>query len=280
MSKEEFIKDVLDELRRLLTIDYAETQIEEMRAKNPLSDGLYYAVADGGKRIRPTAVYLGALSAGREFTSDEKEKLVRIACAIELIHSYSLVHDDLPAMDNDDYRRGKLSVHKKFGQANGILIGDQLLTMASVMLMDGASEYGSTFAKSAQIILSGAKSMVEGQAKDLGGCSTQEEYVEMYSQKTAALIKGAFVAGAICTGADEEQIALAEEYGEHIGVAFQLADDVLDDGEEGSISSLIGKDKTIEMLKERTKLAKRLCNRFSNGEELDEFATMLCTRTK
>lgn len=242
-----------------------------------IDDGMRYAVLDGGKRVRPLCVYFGARSVGGDVDADE---VIKLAVGIELIHNYSLVHDDLPAMDNDDYRRGKLSVHKKFGHANGILIGDQLLTMASVVLMDGAREYGLTFAKSAQAILSAAKSMVDGQAKDLGGCQSQEEYLKMYSQKTAALIKGAFVSGAICARASEEQIRIVEEYGEHIGIAFQLADDVLDDGEEGSLSSLIGKDGTVAMLKERTFLAKSLCNRFSNGEELDEFAAMLCARTK
>ncbi len=242
-----------------------------------IDEGMRYATLDGGKRVRPLCVYFGARSTGNDA---DVEQVIRLAVGIELIHNYSLVHDDLPAMDNDDYRRGKLSAHKKFGHANGILIGDQLLTQASFVLMDGAREYGSTFANSAQEIISSAKSMVEGQVKDLEGCDTQEQYLDMYSQKTGALIRGAFVAGAICSHASEEQLAIITEYGELIGVAFQLADDVLDDGEEGSLSALIGKERTIAMLKDKTERAKSLCNAFSNEAELRDFADMLCVRIK
>ncbi|UKI21643.1 MAG: polyprenyl synthetase family protein [Christensenella sp.] len=145
-----------------------------------IDEGMRYATLDGGKRVRPLCVYYGARATGRDAEVDE---IVCIAVAIELIHNYSLVHDDLPAMDNDDYRRGKLSVHKKFGHANGILIGDQLLTLASCVLLDGARAYGSQFARAAQEITVAAKRMVQGQAIDLCGCQSEEDYLDMYSQK-------------------------------------------------------------------------------------------------
>lgn len=145
-----------------------------------IDEGMRYATLDGGKRVRPLCVYYGARSTGKDAEVDE---VICLAVAIELIHNYSLVHDDLPAMDNDDYRRGKLSVHKKFGHANGILIGDQLLTLASCVLLDGAREFGSHFARAGQEITSASKRMAFGQANDLQGCETADDFLEMYSQK-------------------------------------------------------------------------------------------------
>lgn len=242
-----------------------------------LGEGMRYACLDGGKRVRPLCVFFGARAICQDVDVDE---IARLAVGVELIHNYSLVHDDLPAMDNDDYRRGKLSVHKKFGHANGILIGDQLLTEASFTLMDGARLYGTRFARAAQEILSSAKSMVVGQVNDLGGCESEDDYLDTYSQKTAALIRGAFTAGAICAGANFEQIQKIGEFGELIGVSFQLADDILDDGEEGSITTLIGKDGASALLREKTNRAKALCSSFANAEELSNFADKLCSRTK
>lgn len=242
-----------------------------------IDEGMRYATLDGGKRVRPLCVYYGARSTGKDAEVDE---VICLAVAIELIHNYSLVHDDLPAMDNDDYRRGKLSVHKKFGHANGILIGDQLLTLASCVLLDGAREFGSHFARAGQEITSAAKRMVLGQANDLQGCETADDFLEMYSQKTAALIVGAFCAGAICAGADFEQIEKIGEYATNIGIAFQLADDLLDEGEEGSIVSVLGADETRDLLCAKTQKAREICAGFSGAKELSDFADALCNRQK
>lgn len=198
-----------------------------------IREGMRYAVSGGGKRVRPLCVCLGAKAVGANCSADE---IIRLALSIELIHNYSLVHDDLPAMDNDDYRRGKLSVHKKFGHANGILIGDALLSLATSVLLKGAREYGKDFARAASELSSVAEDMVLGQVKDLQGCKDESEYLKMYSQKTAALIRGAFVAGAIVGGGSEKQIAQIREFAENIGVAFQLADDILDN--DGVVSIL------------------------------------------
>lgn len=278
MSKEEFIKDVLDELRRLLTIDYAETQIEEMRAKNPLSDGLYYAVADGGKRIRPTAVYLGALSAGREFTSDEKEKLVRIACAIELIHSYSLVHDDLPAMDNDDTRRGKPAVHIKYGEGNGILIGDELLTLASLVLFSEKNA-DENYLSACRTVLKSASDMAIGQAYDLD--ENDEEYLRTYALKTSALLSASFKAGAIALcGENSDEARAMGKYGFHIGQAFQIADDLLEVGEERSYVNAVGRDTALVVLDEETQKAIESTSNMPNAEALVKFANELKNRKR
>ena len=242
-----------------------------------IDEGMRYATLDGGKRVRPLCVYYGARSTGKDAEVDE---VICLAVAIELIHNYSLVHDDLPAMDNDDYRRGKLSVHKKFGHANGILIGDQLLTLASCVLLDGAREFGSHFARAGQEITSASKRMVFGQANDLQGCETADDFLEMYSQKTAALIVGAFCAGAICAGADFEQIEKIGEYATNIGIAFQLADDILDKGEEESIVSVLGEDETRALLGAKTQRAKEICAGFCGAKELSDFADALCNRQK
>lgn len=266
VDKNEFLSIFEQSLRN--AIGYGNSVIDE---------GMRYATLDGGKRVRPLCVYYGARAIGKEAEVDE---VICLAVAIELIHNYSLVHDDLPAMDNDDYRRGKLSVHKKFGHANGILIGDQLLTLASCVLLDGARTFGSHFARAAQEITSAAKRMVLGQANDLQGCETADDFLEMYSQKTAALIVGAFGAGAICAGADFEQIGKIGEYALNIGIAFQLADDLLDEGEEGSIVSVLGADETRDLLNAKTQRAREISGGFSGAKELSDFADVLCNRQK
>lgn len=242
-----------------------------------LDDGMRYAALDGGKRIRPLCVFLGARAINGKCDLDE---IMRLAIGVELIHNYSLVHDDLPAMDNDDYRRGKLSVHKKFGHANGILIGDQLLTHAMCELLDGARIYGKDFARAAEEIAFSAKAMVYGQERDLKGCQSEEEYFDMYAQKTAALIKGAFKAGAICAGANFEQIERMSEMGELVGIAFQLADDLIDEGEENSVVNVIGEKRARKALEEKTERAVRLAQNFANANELVDFANMLAVREK
>lgn len=239
-----------------------------------IHEGMRYAVFGGGKRVRPLCVFLGAKAVGANCSVDE---IIRLALGIELVHNYSLVHDDLPAMDNDDYRRGKLSAHKKYGHANGILIGDALLSSATSVLLKGAREYGKDFARAASELSSAAEDMVLGQVKDLQGCKDESEYLKMYSQKTAALIRGAFVAGAIVAGGSEEQIAKIREFAENVGIAFQLADDILDgDG----VVSILGVGGVKALLQEKTNLADNLAENFENLAELKEFVKLLTDRKK
>ncbi len=242
-----------------------------------LDEGMRYATLDGGKRVRPLCVYYGARAISPSVNTD---KVIRLALAIELIHNYSLVHDDLPALDNDDYRRGRLSVHKKFGHANGILIGDQLLTQAMCVLTEGASVYGADFAKAGEAITSAAKNMVCGQVRDLNGCTTKDEFLKMYSQKTAALIKGAFNAGAIVAGANALELERMEGFGEAVGLAFQLSDDILDNGEDNSVIGIIGIDETRRLLTEMTESACGIAQSFANADELVAFARRLSVREK
>lgn len=255
--------------------------IDTVCGASPLVDGMRYAVLDGGKRIRPICVFLGMSAAtDEEVEGVLSDQVFALASAVELIHAYSLVHDDLPAMDNDDMRRGKLSVHMQFGEANGILIGDALLTLAMRVLTNGCIKYGDKFAKAAASISKAAADMADGQAYDLSGRKTESEFLSMYALKTGALIKGAFTAGALCGGADEDTLDAVECYAEHLGLAFQLADDLLDVGEDNSVVAVSGEQRVREMLERETEQSQIAAERLNNCVALKEFALKLCHREK
>ncbi|MBR4800144.1 MAG: polyprenyl synthetase family protein [Clostridia bacterium] len=241
-----------------------------------LEEAMRYATVDGGKRIRPLLVYLGARAAG----DAECEGVLALAYAVELVHSYSLVHDDLPAMDDDDMRRGKLSVHKKFGEANGILVGDALLTEAAESLFRNANVRGENYLSACYEIMLGASKMVDGQVRDLAGCKTKNEYLETYSLKTGALILASMRAGARLACADESTLERVSAYARNLGLAFQLADDLLDDDGEPSIINAIGREETVRLLNSATESAIRSADFLKNSEELKEFARMLAVRKK
>lgn len=247
-----------------------------VKADNPLVEGYLYAVKDGGKRIRPISVYFGALATGKTITEKDFDALVDLASVVELVHSYSLVHDDLPAMDNDDYRRGKPSTHKKYGEANGILIGDGLLTIAMMTALN--LKHGEDYIAGAKMIAEGALNMVSGQVYDLAeGC---KNYEVIYNLKTAELIANSFKAGARCMGAEESVIRDAGQFGHHLGMAFQLADDLLDDGTETSLVTEKGRGQVEKQLQEETMKAMLVAKRLANSEVLTDFATKLFKRTK
>lgn len=255
-----------------------QTCLEERltRGEFALKDAMLYATLDGGKRVRPLCVYFGARAIG----DAELDDVLSIAYAVEMVHSYSLVHDDLPSMDNDDFRRGKPTVHKKFGEANGVLTGDALLTESARHLIRTAEEKGKYYLSACDEILLGAQRMVNGQVKDLAGCANKEEYFEMYADKTGALIVASMRAGAILAGANEDELLKVTEYAEHLGLAFQLADDLLDDDGEPSVINAIGREETQRILKSETASAIEIAKTFANAEELTDFAEMLCVRQK
>lgn len=265
----------LSEITRQQFVELFEKYLNETVASlsSVLEDEMLYAVSGGGKRVRPVCVFLGAKAVCGDMPLDD---IMPFACAIELIHSYSLVHDDLPAMDNDDFRRGRLSVHKKFGEANGILTGDQLLSLAALLLVRNAK--GENSAKAAQTIMNAATDMVDGQVLDLKGCGTEREFLDMYAKKTGALIKGAFLAGALCAGASKEESDIIGKYAEHLGLAFQLADDLLDEGEENSIISVIGADNTRALLQAETDKATSCARKLQNPADLVDLAVSLAVR--
>jgi geranylgeranyl diphosphate synthase, type II len=202
-----------------------------------------YSVQAGGKRVRPIL----CLEAARIFTADIAPVLP-VACALEFIHTYSLIHDDLPALDNDDLRRGKPTCHKKFGEATAILAGDALLTLAFETLANAPIEPAHRVAILSHVGASAGtmNGMVGGQVADLEaeGRSIQPAELEyIHRSKTAALIRASVVSGAIGGGAGDEDVARLKRFGETIGWAFQVVDDILDVEESSAaLGKTAGKD--------------------------------------
>jgi len=196
-----------------------------------LARAMAWACLDGGKRIRPVLVYAAARAAGAELSSAD-----RAACAVELIHCYSLVHDDLPAMDDDDLRRGKPTVHKAFNEATAVLVGDALQALAFQLLAE-AEQDGIPPRHCLQMIRSlataaGHQGMVAGQALDfeaMGGNLDLDELNTMHGLKTGDLITACLELGALCGhGLPASRFSGLQQYGTHIGLAFQVQDDILD----------------------------------------------------
>lgn len=215
------------------------TYIAEWRHAPPkLVEAISYSLLGGGKRLRP-ALALGAC----ELISGKDWPALPAACALEMIHTYSLIHDDLPAMDNDDLRRGRPTSHKVYGDALAILAGDGLLTMAfDIAARPGNSAIIRELARAA-----GVEGMVGGQVLDLedaGRPRTLDELRRLHACKTGALIRGAVRTGAILGGAGDAALEALTRYGKNIGLAFQIADDILDVvGTEEALGKPIGSDQ-------------------------------------
>jgi len=210
-----------------------------------------YSVLAGGKRLRPALVLLGAHAAG-----GSEDDVLGVACAVELVHTYSLIHDDLPAMDDDDFRRGRPSCHKHFGEATAILAGDALNTLAFEVIATAAPEPSRVPALVQELCrAAGTRGMVGGQVADLEAEVRQTESSDglppdldvvrgIHERKTGALLTASLLLGALASGADEDLLARLREIGGRLGLAFQIVDDVLD--EEGHVSELgktPGKDR-------------------------------------
>ena len=209
-----------------------------------LLEAMKYSLMNGGKRLRPLMLMSAA-----DAVNGNGDKFLISASAIEMIHTYSLIHDDLPAMDNDDYRRGKLTNHKVYGEAMAILAGDALLTLAfEVMLRQrGVSHAARLFVVDEMSKAAGASGMVGGQAIDLqseGKKINLQALQTMHIGKTGALFKAAVRAGAKLAGGTNEQIQALTKYAEYFGLAFQITDDILDVvGDEKAIGKPVGSDE-------------------------------------
>lgn len=196
-----------------------------------LRESIEYSLSGGGKRIRPVLVLAAAEALGGSL-----EAAMPVACAIEMIHTYSLIHDDLPAMDNDDYRRGRLTNHKVYGDAMAILAGDALLTHAFYTVVQSYHKHqvdpGQVLAIVEELSrFAGAGGMVGGQAADMlgvQGVTGLEELEYIHMRKTSDLIVFSLRAGGRIAGAGEEQLNALTTYGNSIGLAFQIRDDILD----------------------------------------------------
>lgn len=206
-------------------------------------DSMRYSLFAGGKRLRPVLLLAAADAVGAD-----GNKFLNVACGLEMIHTYSLIHDDLPAMDNDDYRRGKLTNHKVYGEGIAVLAGDSLLTYAFETMLSQEGVEPKTLLRVVKEIASaaGPEGMVGGQVIDMeseGKAVSLDTLQQMHRAKTGALFRAAVRAGAILGGASDEEVEALTVYAEKFGLAFQITDDILDvTGTAEAIGKPVGSD--------------------------------------
>ena len=248
-----------------------EHALEEELAKTDVLDAqlrasMRYSLMAGGKRLRPILLMAAADAVGEDGT-----RFLPAACALEMIHTYSLIHDDLPAMDNDDYRRGKLTNHKVYGDGIAILAGDALLTLAFSVILRQQDVSSDALLRVVEEVscAAGAEGMVGGQVLDIRAENrtiSMEELRRIHMGKTGALFRAALRSGAILAGATEEQLTALTSYADHFGLAFQITDDILDVvGSAEDLGKPIGSDEknhkstyvTLTSLAEAQALAQR-----------------------
>lgn len=266
---------------------------------SPQGEGLHkviyesanYSIKAGGKRIRPLLAYSVCEALGGDV-----EKAKHFASAVEFIHTYSLIHDDLPCMDNDDYRRGLPTNHKKYGEAIALLAGDSLLTYAFETVANSSTDADVTVkATSAIARAAGMAGMIGGQVIDINGAKDFEQLKTVHKLKTGALIRLSCYLGAISADADYEKIAAIDKFADNLGIAFQIKDDILDvesttdelgkpigsDEKRGIITyvTLFGVDGAKEKLKYHTDEAKKALEVFGDKAEfLHKLADYLLNR--
>lgn len=260
-----------------------------------VTKAMRYSLSNGGKRLRPIFVLEFCRMCGGDVN-----KALPYACAIEYIHTYSLIHDDLPCMDNDDMRRGKPSCHKMYGEATALLAGDALLTHAFEIC--SASELSDSQNLRAVSLLSqnaGVGGMIGGQVIDLKYEQSDpsiSDILTVHRLKTGALISAACILGCIAAGADDEKIALASRYAYMIGTAFQIRDDLLDivgdeeklgkpvgsdaDNDKTTYVTLVGADRAQQDVKTLTDKAIEILDSFSENDFMKTLSEYLVNREK
>lgn len=292
------LKEYLKEKKELIekTID---SYLGEFSYPYVIAEGMRYAVLNGGKRIRPVLILMTL-----DILRKDETLGLPSGAALEMIHSYSLVHDDLPALDNDDYRRGKLTTHKKFGEAQGILIGDSLLTHAFNVLTE-KNEGVISYEKIVEIVkltssYAGINGMIGGQTVDVeseGKKIDMETLKYIHKNKTGKLLKLPIEIGCVIGDASKEIREKLEEYADLIGLAFQIKDDILDvegdfeklgkpvgsdaELEKSTYPSLIGMEESKKLLDETLEKAKKIiADNFSEekGKILIELADFIGKR--
>lgn len=246
MTTDFSLPDYLDRRKKLIESSLSAYFSEETKAYGTICAAVRYSLLAGGKRIRPVLCLAAA-----EATGGTIEEAMPAACALEMIHTYSLIHDDLPAMDNDDYRRGRLTSHKVFGEDMAVLAGDALLTEAFRTLTDRGKMPGTSperiLAVAGEIAeAAGYRGMVGGQALDVRAAEKEGDLENLYAihrHKTGALLRVSLRTGAILAGADADALASLTAYGESIGLAFQIADDILNvEGNQELMGKKTGSD--------------------------------------
>ena len=266
--------------------------IYDNEPQQKLFQAMRYSLLAGGKRLRPIFVFDFCRMCGGNW-----ENAMHFAAAVEMIHTYSLIHDDLPCMDNDDFRRGKPTSHKVFGEANAVLAGDALLTAAFYYL--SSAPYSAECRINAVNILSncaGELGMVGGQVLDIESENrqcTEQEVLDIQSRKTGALIRAACLLGVLAGGGDSEQQQAAVVFASNLGLAFQIRDDMLDvignakemgkstgtDLDKNTFVQLYGIEKCDQLVREYTKRAIEALSLFRNNTYMLELAVALTSRT-
>lgn len=252
LHTEEELKARIEEINSFIEVYFHDLDISPNASVHLLREGMLYSATNGGKRFRPLLTLLVG-----EMLGASREKLMPFAVAVELIHTYSLIHDDLPCMDNDDIRRGKPTNHKVYGEDFALLAGDALLaeafSLVSSSYMESDFLVGRLMACLARA--AGIRGMVGGQAIDLKSVSKKmsvDELSELHNLKTGALIAVAVEGAGILGGANPEQNKALQKFGSSLGLAFQVADDILDhadaDQEGRSFTALLGVTGAKELL--------------------------------
>lgn len=265
--------------------NYLEFIIENFDDANPSKEYLKYSLFPGGKRLRPLLCIMTY-----EMYEKNIEDIIPLASSIELIHTYSLIHDDLPAMDNDDYRRSKLTLHKKYNEAIAILTGDLILNLAFEIAIEDLlkTNSGDIFNKirACECIFhaSGAKGMVLGQFLDIGNkLESVEELEYMYERKTGDLIRASVVSSAILAGAKEDELLALEDFSNSLALAFQIKDDI-DDYDQDKIIfkktlvSHLSKKETVELVADYSRdcMAKLSILNTKYGRDTSKLKHILC----
>lgn len=252
-----------------------------------LFEAMEYSLMAGGKRLRPVLAFEFCRMCGEDW-----KKAAPFAAAIEMIHTYSLIHDDLPCMDNDDYRRGRYTNHRVYGEAIAILAGDALLTDAFAV----ASTSGSVEGMAVLAECAGSLGMVGGQVLDMMSeerVLTEQEVIEIQSRKTGALINAACVTGVIAGGGTQAQIQAAGTFAGALGMAFQIRDDMLDvigdakelgkavgvDGKKNTFVRLYGLEKCEQLVQKYTDVAIQALSAFEDHDHMAQLARSLTART-
>lgn len=264
----------------------------ENEPQKVLFEAMRYSLLAGGKRLRPVFVFDFCCMCGGDWKS-----AVNFAAAVEMVHTYSLIHDDLPCMDNDDYRRGRLTNHKVYGEANAVLAGDALLTAAFAYIAKAPFD-PRTRIEAVEILAecAGELGMVGGQVLDMMSeqrqCSEQE-VVAIQSRKTGALIKAACKMGVLAGGGSYDHLRNAAVFAEHLGLAFQIRDDMLDvignaeelgkavgvDTVKNTFVQLYGLEKCEELVRTHTNLAKNCLEKFEKNDFMSALSDELVRRT-
>lgn len=240
---------------------------EHFQAPKTILDSIMYSLNGGGKRFRPLLAMLVA-----EHYEADAMRVLPWACAVEMIHTYSLIHDDLPCMDNDDYRRGRPTNHKIYGESVALLAGDALLTEAFSMICKFYQTEPEVAIKLIDRLstASGIQGMIAGQVEDMQADKTPvsfDKLMEIHKLKTGQLIRVSLEGAGIACGASQSDLLALKFYGENLGIAFQIKDDLLDadSGKEDkkNFVALLGHDKTEELLVEISRKAKTYLNKLS-----------------